>query len=192
MKMPSDPNWYTGAAWTVLLIVWVVAAFRTKRTERSASPGSRLVEFCLLVVAFSLLFKRTLRFGPLAIRVIPETGPFQWTGVAITIVGVAFAIWARFYLGSNWSAVASVKHGHSLVRSGPYSVVRHPIYSGFIVAVLGTALVTGALGCFVALPLTIVAWRRKSLIEEGFMREQFGAEYERYMQEVKALIPFVW
>ena len=92
MKMPSDPRWYAGAAWTMLSIVWVVAAFRTKRTERSASPGSRLVEFCLLMVAFSLLFKRTLRFGPLAIRVIPETGPFQWTGVAITIAGVAFAI----------------------------------------------------------------------------------------------------
>ena len=190
--MPTDPNWYVGAAWTALLIVWIAAAFRTKRTERSASPGSRLVEFCLLVAAFSLLFKRTLRFGPLSVRVIPETGPFQWTGVAITIVGVAFAIWARFYLGSNWSAVASVKQGHTLVRSGPYSVVRHPIYSGFIVAVLGTALVSGALGCFVALPLTVVAWRKKSLIEEGFMREQFGSEYERYMQEVRALIPFVW
>jgi len=78
------------------------------------------------------------------------------------------------------------------VRSGPYSVVRHPIYSGLILAVLGTTLVYGKAGCFVALPLTIVAWRKKSLIEEAFMREQFGAEYERYMRQVKALIPFLW
>ena len=192
MKMPPDPNWYVGAVWTVLLIVWVVAAFRTKRTERSASQGSRLFELCLLVVAFSLLFKGRLRFGALARRVIPGTAPIAWTGVAITIVGIAFAIWARFYLGSNWSAIAGVKQDHSLVRSGPYAMVRHPIYSGLIAAMFGTALVSGALGSFVAVPLTIVAWRQKLLIEEGFMREQFGAEYQRYMREVKALIPFVW
>ena len=71
-------------------------------------------------------------------------------------------------------------------------MVRHPIYSGLILAMFGTALVSGALGCFVAVALTIVAWRKKLLIEEGFMREQFGAEYQRYMREVKALIPFVW
>ena len=192
MTMPSDPNRYVGTAWIALLIVWVVAAFSTKKTERSASQGSRLIELCLLVPAFSLLFERAVRFGPLAMRVIPESRPFQWTGVAIAIAGIAFAMWARFYLGGNWSAIAGVKRDHSLVRSGPYSVVRHPIYSGIIVAMLGTALVSGALGCFVALPLTIVAWRRKSLIEEGFMREQFGAEYQRYMREVKALVPFVW
>ncbi|HXB74462.1 MAG TPA: isoprenylcysteine carboxylmethyltransferase family protein [Candidatus Acidoferrales bacterium] len=190
--MPSDPNWYVGAAWTLLLIVWVIGAFRTKRTERSASRGARLGELCLLVVAFSLLFRKSLRFGPLAWRVIPETPPFQWAGLAIAIVGIGFAMWARFYLGSNWSAIAGVKQGHSLVRSGPYSMVRHPIYTGLIVAGFGTALVSGALSCFVALPLMIVAWRKKSLIEEGFMREQFGPEYQRYMHEVKALIPFVW
>jgi protein-S-isoprenylcysteine O-methyltransferase Ste14 len=192
MKMPSDPVWYAGALWTALWIVWVAAAFAVKQTQRSASQGSRLMELCLLVVAFSLLFQRAVRFGPLQVRVIPETGPFQWTGVAITIAGIAFALWARFYLGRNWSAVAGIKRDHSLVRSGPYSVVRHPIYSGLILAMLGTALVFGKAGCFLALPLTVFAWRKKSLIEEGFMREQFGAEYQRYMREVKALIPFVW
>lgn len=190
--MPTDPNWYVGAMWTALLIVWVTAAFATKRTEKSASHGSRLLELVLLVVAFILLFKRESRFGPLALRVIPETETFEWMGVAITAAGIGFAIWARFYLGSNWSAVASVKQDHSLVRSGPYSVVRHPIYTGLLAAVLGSAVVFGMVGCFVALPLALFAWHRKSLIEEGFMREQFGIEYERYMRDVKALIPFVW
>jgi protein-S-isoprenylcysteine O-methyltransferase len=192
MNMPADPNWYVGAAWIALTAVWIGAAFKIKRTERSSSPGSRLMELCLLVVAFSLLFQRASRLGPLALRVIPGTDSYQWTGVAITFAGIAFAIWARFYLGTNWSAVAGVQRDHSLVRSGPYSLVRHPIYSGLITAVLGTAVVFGKAGCFVALPLTVIAWRRKSLIEEGFMRERFGAEYERYMREVKALIPFVW
>ena len=192
MRMPADPNWYVGAAWVALTAVWIAAAFGIKRTERSSSRRSQLTELCLLVTAFSLLFKRELRFGPLALRVIPEAAAFQWTGVTITLAGIAFAIWARFYLGSNWSAAAGIQRDHSLVRSGPYSLVRHPIYSGLILAVLGTALVFGKAGCFLAVPLTILAWRKKSLIEENFMREQFGVAYESYMREVKALIPFVW
>jgi len=178
--------------WIALWIVWVAAAFATKRTERSASRGSRLLELVLLVTAFTLLFRREWRFDPLEVRVIPAAGAFEWTGVAITAAGIGFAMWARFYLGRNWSAVASVKQDHSLVRSGPYSVVRHPIYTGLLVAVLGTAVVFGEIGCFIALPLALFAWRNKWLIEEGFMREQFGVEYEQYMRDVKALIPFVW
>ena len=192
MNMPSDPNWYVGAAWTALAVVWVAAAFHNKRTEKVAPQGARLLELVLLAVAFSLLFKRQVRFGALALRVTPESELFQWPGVAITFAGIAFAIWARFYLGSNWSYMASVQHDHTLVRSGPYAVVRHPIYSGLILAVLGTALVCGEAGCFVAVPLAMIAWRRKSLIEEGFMRDQFGAEYEAYIRDVRALIPLVW
>lgn len=192
MNMPSDPNWYVGAAWMGLLIVWIAAAFGAKRAVKLASPGLQLFEFCILVAAFALLFKREVRLGPLALRVIPETVPLQWIGLVVTIAGIAFALWARFYLGSNWSGFAGIQRDHVLVRSGPYSVVRHPIYSGLILAALGTALVFGKVGCFVALPLIVIAWRKKSLIEEGFMREQFGAEYERYMMDVRALIPFVW
>jgi protein-S-isoprenylcysteine O-methyltransferase Ste14 len=192
MKMPTHPDWYVSAAWTLLLVVWIAAAFGAKRAQRLASPGSRLFEFCFLFVAFSLLFNKELRFGPLAWRVIPESEPLQWAGLAVTIAGIGFALWARFYLGSNWSGFAGVQHDHILVRSGPYSVVRHPIYSGLILAVFGTALFFGKAGSFAALPLTFLAWRQKWLIEEAFMREQFGAEYEQYMREVKALIPLVW
>jgi len=190
--MPADPLWYPTAAWSTLAAVWLIGAFFTKRTQKSSTQGSRFLELCMLVGGFSLLFKDRARFGILDARVIPASGGFEWGGVAVTVMGIAFAIWARFYLGSNWSAIASVKQGHSLVRSGPYSIVRHPIYSGLTTAVLGTALVYGRLGCILALPMIVMAWRKKSRIEEGFMREQFGDEYRTYMQEVKALIPFVW
>ena len=175
-----------------MAVVWLIGAFFTKRTQKSSTQGSRTFELCLLVAGFSLLFNERVRIGVLDARVIPASAAFEWGGVLVTLTGIAFAIWARVYLGSNWSAIASVKEGHSLVRSGPYSVVRHPIYTGLTAAVLGTALVYGKAGCFLALPMTVVAWRKKSLIEEGFMREQFGGEYVRYMREVKALIPFVW
>jgi protein-S-isoprenylcysteine O-methyltransferase len=78
------------------------------------------------------------------------------------------------------------------VRSGPYSIVRHPIYSGFLLALVGTAIVRGNVATFVGVALAILALRLKSLTEESFMLEQFGSQYTAYKRDVKALIPFVW
>ena len=89
--MPADPRWYASAVWTVLVIVWIAAAFGTKRTEKSASRGSRLIEICLLVPAFALLFQKKARIGPLEWRVAPAAEPVEWSGVAITIAGIAGA-----------------------------------------------------------------------------------------------------
>jgi protein-S-isoprenylcysteine O-methyltransferase Ste14 len=86
----------------------------------------------------------------------------------------------------------TVKAGHTLIRGGPYAVVRHPIYSGLSLAVLGTALAVGELRGLLAVGLVAFGFWHKSLLEERFMREEFGAEYERYCRDVKALIPFVW
>ena len=113
-------------------------------------------------------------------------------GLALTIVGALFAVWARFYLGGNWSLTVTVKEGHTLIRGGPYAVVRHPIYSGLSLAVLGTALTVGEFRGLVAVGLVVFGLLHKSLVEERLMREEFGAEYERYCRDVKALIPFVW
>jgi protein-S-isoprenylcysteine O-methyltransferase len=77
------------------------------------------------------------------------------------------------------------------VRTGPYSLVRHPIYSGGLLAIAGTAIAAGEARGFLALILAFLAWKLKSKVEEGFMIQQFGAEYEEYERHVKALIPFV-
>src|SRR5262249_32890318 len=122
-------------------------------------------------------------------RVVPDTFNIFVAGVVLTWGGIGFAIWARFTLGSNWSGTVQVKESHTLVISGPYRIVRHPIYTGILVAMLGTALGTGRLRSFLAVPLAFSAWRIKSLHEEGFMLEQFGNEYREYKSKVKALIP---
>jgi len=113
-------------------------------------------------------------------------------GLAITVIGLGFAVWARLHIGRNWDALVALKENHQLVRTGPYAIVRHPIYSGFISATLGTAIAQGDVGGLISTALIAIAWGYKSRVEEAFMIEAFGAEYEQYRREVKALIPFVW
>lgn len=86
----------------------------------------------------------------------------------------------------------TVKEDHELVRSGPYGLVRHPIYTGILLAALGTSLAYGRIRCFLGVLVLTVAFKTKSLLEERFMQEQFGTQYVSYKQDVKALVPFIW
>jgi protein-S-isoprenylcysteine O-methyltransferase Ste14 len=103
-------------------------------------------------------------------------------------------MWARVRLGSNWSAMVTVKQDHELILRGPYAVVRHPIYSGFLLALAGTAIAVGEIRAFIGLGVAFIGFFLKSAAEERFMREEFSEfsdEYARYSQRVKRLIPFI-
>lgn len=189
--MQPDFSSATGALWIGVGIVWAVTAVRTKRTERVQSLGSRLIHLLLAVAGFTLLFKQGFGFGVLGRQVVPDSAAIAYTGLALTVAGLAFAIWARLLLGGNWSALVTIKRDHRIVRRGPYRVVRHPIYSGGLLAVLGTALVVGELRGLIALALIFTAWWLKLRLEEEFLEKQFGEEYVEYRRKVKALIPFV-
>ena len=146
----------------------------------------------MLIVLAALLFAFRGRHLPwLNASFVPPTMAFHWLGLLITALGLAFAVWARVHLGRNWSGTVTVKENHELIRSGPYGLVRHPIYSGFLLAMLGTAIAFGEIRGLIAFVLAFIAWRAKSLIEERFMLDQFGDRYARYKRDVKALIPFV-
>ena len=188
--MQPDVHFYIRAAWYTVAIVWLIGAFNTKRTVRSRSARSGLVYIGLILL--SLLFFQRFRFGVFALRFVPASAAAAYIGLALTIAGCAFTIWARFYLGSNWSARPTIKQDHTLVRSGPYRLVRHPIYTGILLALLGTAIYMGEIRALIGTVAALIAFKVKSLLEETFMTEQFGAEYTQYKQQVKALIPFVW
>ena len=96
------------------------------------------------------------------------------------------------FSGGNWSSSVTLKQDHTLVRSGPYGIVRHPIYTGLLVALLGTAIALGELRCFLGVILAAIAWKIKSVTEEALMVEQFGEQYARYRQQVKGLVPYLW
>ena len=183
---------YYNVAWITLGVVWLVGAFVTKPVERIQTRSSRFTHTLVFVVAALLMVRAPLHFGALSRRFVPRSLIVGYTGLALTIAGLAFAIWARFYLGRNWSARVTIKKDHELVRTGPYAIVRHPIYSGFIFALAGTVLGFGEIRALLGFVVAIVGIVLKSRLEEEFMSEQFGEEYSRYRQNVKSLIPFVW
>ena len=184
---------YINVVWIVALIVWAAGSLTTKRTSRAQSVGSRLIQTAWFILAFLLLFNDTLRFGPLAWRFLPRSSVFDYVGLVLTVAGVAFAICARFFLGRNWSGTVTIKRNHTLIRTGPYAVVRHPIYAGLSLAILGTAIAIGEIRGLAATGAAMVGMRLKSRLEEAFMMEQFGAEYAQYRKDVRAaMIPFVW
>jgi len=111
--------------------------------------------------------------------------------VLLVAAGLGFSVWARVHLGRNWSAEVVVKQDHALIRSGPYRHLRHPIYSGMLLAFLGMALAFGEWRGLLALALVFASFARKSRMEERFMRETFP-EYAEYQRETRALIPFVY
>jgi len=189
--MTFDLNHAVTFPWLVLAAFWVITAFSAKRTLRRESSVSRLYHLLFMTAVFALLFRDGARIGPLGLRVIPQSREAASIGLTLTSLGAAFAIWARLTLGRNWSATVTVKVNHSFVECGPYRLVRHPIYAGCLLAMLGTAVVYGEVGCFVAVVLAFIGWRLKARIEEAFMTQQFGEDYRRYQRNVKQLIPFV-
>jgi len=189
--MPAPVYGYIEWIWAAVGVVWLIGTLVSKQTARREPTSSRLLHMAIMVAVFALPFSARLHVGPLAWRFVPASPVIAWTGLALTAAGCAFAIWARLLLGGNWSSSVTVKQDHRLIRRGPYAIVRHPIYSGFLLGLLGTALALGELRGIVALALAGIGWHVKSRREEAFMTAEFGAEYTRYQREVKALIPFV-
>ena len=178
--------------WTALWVFWLFASLATKRSVRTQSVGSRFVQHVPVILAFFLLFGRNAWPYWLRQRVFPkaDTTPL-WVGLALTAAGIGFAILARLWIGRNWSSSVTIKEKHELIQTGPYRLVRHPIYSGLLLAFLGTAIVHGELRGFVGFPLAVLGWGFKLRLEESFMVQQFGNSYLDYKQRVKALVPFV-
>jgi len=105
-------------------------------------------------------------------------------------LGIAFAIWARVHLGKNWGMPMSLREGHALVTSGPYRLVRHPIYTGAIAAMLGSALVSPIWSVIFVLFTAYFVY--SATREEKMMVQQFGETYRAYQARSKMLIPFIF
>lgn len=105
--------------------------------------------------------------------------------------GLGLAVWARAHLGRNWSGIVTVKKDHALIRTGPYRIVRHPIYTGLLLALIGTAAAIDEWRVVVAVICALIGFLRKIQVEEKRMRENFP-EYSRYRQQTAALIPLLY
>ena len=179
-----------GLLWFAWAVYWMVSSIRIKAAVRRESTASRLAHVVPLVVGGVLIGWRDMPWRALNLRLWPHSLLAWGIGLALLVAGLAFAVWARVHLGRNWSGSVTVKEGHELIRSGPYACVRHPIYTGLITAVLGTAIISGTLRAALGLVIITVSLLRKLRTEEAFMRDTFPGEYQRYCAQVPALLPF--
>ena len=179
-------------AWLGVGLVWLIGSLNTKPALQVQSVVSRAVHVLPVILAFVLLFADWPTSGPLAFRIVPATIFWASIGTVLALAGIVFAIVARFVIGRNWSSAVTVKQDHEMVQSGPYRIVRHPIYSGFLLAILGTAIAFGEVRDFLAFVLALTGWKIKSLGEERFMLNRFGTKYSEYSRRVKGLVPCVW
>ena len=183
-------SWNTvGALWLIFCFYWVVGALRVKRTQQMEPAGRRFGTIAALAVAAFLIFERRVNLGVLDRRFIPDNEAIKGISIVVVAIGVAIAIWARRHIGQFWSSRVALKEDHQLIQSGPYAHVRHPIYSGMLLAMIGTALFLGEWRGIVGVLLVFVAHWQKARREEKLLAGQFGAVYEEYCGRTGSLIP---
>jgi protein-S-isoprenylcysteine O-methyltransferase Ste14 len=169
-------------AWIPFWIYWLAAATRAKesRAGRRWTPIGGLTALSVIVIV------RVFRVGGLAVH-SPVLGVI---GAVVFVSGLGLAIWARVHLGSNWGMPMTERVEPELITSGPYRLIRHPIYTGLLLGVLGTALATNLVGLIVAAGLCGVFYYSAS-VEERNLRAAFPSGYPAYRESTKMLIPFI-
>jgi protein-S-isoprenylcysteine O-methyltransferase Ste14 len=181
--------------WAAWYVYWIVSArHRVRGTDTTAVKrepwAGRVFYLAFILAGFVLLFRqRPLPY--LQERLWPSTGAWLAGGLAAQATGLAFAIWARSTLGENWAGRITVGATQELVIRGPYRLVRHPIYSGLLVGILGTAVITGELRAFLGFLLVLAGVLIKIRREEAALQLHFGGAYQEYARRVPGLVP-VW
>lgn len=177
--------------WIVFYAFWLLSAWRTRSpVKRRSSRFSFLLYGVIWMAVWIVIMNWVLPFD-VTERIIPDSIGFTLAGLLITAAGLGFAVWARVFLGTNWSGMQVIREQHTLTRTGPYRFVRHPIYSGITLGLFGTAIGLGYLVVFACVILIFVLFVIKSRMEEQFLLDEFGEGYAQYRREVKALIPFI-
>ena len=177
--------------WVLFYSYWMIAAVGVKRNIRTEGRTERWsVRLLLLGLIFLVLRMPAVRHAIQQFQSAHFGPATEAIGFLLCLCGFAFAIWARFHLGRNWGQPMTLKQGHELITSGPYRFVRHPIYTGILLAMLGSTIVT---------PFWIVAFFcltgyfvYSARTEERIMTSQFPAEYPEYKKRTKMLVPLIW
>ena len=184
-----------GVCWLIFLVVWVVSSFFAKKSVTKRRWGWRWI-FIIAIILFVVFINRgnNAYFARLFFtnQFFPATTIISIIAIIFAVAGLIGAVWARVYLGRNWSGYVTYKKKHELVTDGPYKYVRHPIYSSMMLMFIGTWLSfpTIYVSFMFLIYLSIFLWRKGK--EEAIMIKLFGKKYKDYMKHTKALIPWVW
>jgi protein-S-isoprenylcysteine O-methyltransferase Ste14 len=186
---PESYHYALAILWIGWLVSWWLAArSATPAKARAAQPDER--RYHAYVWAGSILIFVSYTVGRHFAVLYPPSPAVGWTMIAVQAAGLAFAWWARIHLGRLWSATVTRKEDHRVIESGPYALVRHPIYTGIIVALFATAAIKGSVLSFAGFALLVVSFIMKARLEERFLGEELGPEYDAYAERVPMLVPF--
>lgn len=178
-----------GFVWLIFLLFWFLSARKLKSVKTSEPRGERLRQMAFVALAYVILFNDIFRFTPLGRRLYPCESWMGPVGFAVALLGVAFAIWARWHLGANWSATVTLKHDHELIRSGPYRWIRHPIYTGMLSSIAGVAFLLGEIRGYLAFFILFFAFYSKARKEERFLTGEFGEEFREHLRHTGMFLP---
>jgi protein-S-isoprenylcysteine O-methyltransferase Ste14 len=178
-----------GWVWAVFGVYWIVASRRGKAEQTSELSLYRFLRILLLVITFALLFSPWAGVGPLGWRFSPPFPVIAYTGFAVALAGMGIAVWARIHLGQYWSDKVVLKVDHQLISSGPYARMRHPIYSGVLLGVAGTALVVGEWRGVLAFLLLLTNYAIKAKREEQILAGAFAEGFPEHKKRAGFLFP---
>jgi protein-S-isoprenylcysteine O-methyltransferase Ste14 len=189
--MPIRPSAIFALIWIAWVVSWMVAAFWSNRTEKRLVTWETWRYGAIIVVGAFLLSHVTPRLlHEERLWHVGYAGAYALA--ALTLAGILFAWWARIHLGRLWSGTITRKEDHRVVDSGPYALVRHPIYTGLIVALFATAAAQATVTSFLGAGLIAFGLWLKARMEERFLSAELGADaYGAYRRRVPMLVPFL-
>jgi protein-S-isoprenylcysteine O-methyltransferase Ste14 len=178
-----------GYIWAAFGVYWVAVGIKSKESQTHESPAYRFLRLGILALVFALLFWGRTSIGILGRRFVPASEWISFVGFAAALAGLGVALWARVHLGQYWSDKVVLKVDHQLIRSGPYAHMRHPIYSGVLLAVLGTALVGGEWRGLLAFGVLLINYSIKAKKEDQILSRQFGEAFREHESQAGFLLP---
>jgi protein-S-isoprenylcysteine O-methyltransferase Ste14 len=183
-----------GYFWFTFGLYWFAAAARGRSaagTEHQTGEPHRfrVVRLLILATTFALLFWQRLAIGFLGRQFVPDFPALDYAAFVATLIGLGLATWARMHLGRNWSDKVVIQSSHQLIRTGPYARLRHPIYSGVLLGVLGTAVVLGEWRGAIAFVLLLINYVVKARKEDRVLADSFAAQFQEHRQRAGFLLP---
>lgn len=174
--------------WIVWGVYWFISSRSVKTAVKRESGAGRFLHLALMAIGISFFLVR-FDLGPLNQHFLPNTPWTNLASVALVAAGVGLSFWARYHLGQYWSSTVSLKEGHRIIETGPYAYLRHPIYSGIILAILGSLLSTGTYRTLLGFAVIVTALCIKATREEHLLCGELGSAYTDYRRHTGFLVP---
>jgi protein-S-isoprenylcysteine O-methyltransferase Ste14 len=178
-----------GSCWLVFAVYWILSALKQKAEKRREPWMERMGHMLPMLAVFLLFDWQAARYGWLGARFVPFSMAVGIAGLGLTAAGVMLAIWARWHIGQNWSAVVSIRADHELIGTGPYRTMRHPIYTGILLALAGTGLLAGEMRVLMAFGIAWTAFYLKARKEEAWLAREFGEEFAAHARKKGMFLP---